>query len=312
MPRLTESAEGVYVIAPTPFDDGGAIDEGSIDNMVNFFLSAGADGLTIMGMMGEAEKLTQDESVAVMKRVMAAVADRVPVIVGVSSPGLASLVGLSRTAMDLGAAGVMVAPTPNLRTDAQIKGYFATVAEALGPDTSFVLQDFPLATGVRIDASVIIDIIRDHPNCVMLKHEDWPGLAKITALRKASDEGSRRISILCGNSGLFLPEEMARGADGAMTGFAFPEMMIGVCRHAKAGDHDKAKNLFEAYLPMIRYESQPGLGLALRKHVLAHRGIIANAALRRPGPKLAPQDIAEIDTLLDRQAKRIAALNEEN
>ena len=174
MSKLTESAEGVYVIAPTPFDDGGGIDFDSIDNMVDFFLSAGADGLTIMGMMGEAEKLTQDESVTVMTRVMAAVADRVPVIVGVSSPGLASLVSLSRTAMDLGAAGVMVAPTPALRTDAQIKGYFATVADALGPDTPFVLQDFPLATGVRIDASVIIDIIRDHPSCVMLKHEDWP------------------------------------------------------------------------------------------------------------------------------------------
>jgi 4-hydroxy-tetrahydrodipicolinate synthase len=170
------------------------------------------------------------------------------------------------------------------------------------------LQDFPLATGVRIDASVIIDIIHVHPSCVMLKHEDWPGLSKITALRKASDGGGRRISILCGNSGLFLPEEMARGADGAMTGFAFPEMMIGVCRHAQAGDHDKARDLFDAYLPLIRYESQPGLGLALRKHVLAHRGIIANAALRRPGPELAPQDIAEIDTLLDRQARRLAAL----
>ena len=133
MSKLTESAKGVYVIAPTPFDDGGAIDDGSIDTMVEFFLSAGADGLTIMGMMGEAEKLTQDESVAVMTRVMAAVAGRVPVIVGVSSPGLASLVGLSRTAMDLGAAGVMVAPTPLRRStiSPRIRGSPASLRNCL-------------------------------------------------------------------------------------------------------------------------------------------------------------------------------------
>ena len=308
MTKLTEAATGVYVIAPTPFHDDGALDTASIDRMVDFYLSAGADGLTIMGMMGEAEKLATPEAEAVIASVMKAVAGRVPVIVGVSAPGFAAMQALARSAMDAGAAGVMVAPPSTLRLDARIRDYFLSAAAVLGPDTPFVLQDFPLATGVQIASEVILDVVAQAPTCVMLKHEDWPGLGKISALRKASDAGARRISILCGNGGLFLPEEIARGADGAMTGFAFPEMLVGVCRHMAAGDAGRARDLFDAYLPMARYESQPGLGLAIRKYVLAKRGIIGGAALRKPGARLSPADIAEIELLLARQHQRLAAL----
>lgn len=309
MTKLTEQARGVHVIAPTPFLDDGALDMDSVDRMVGFYLTAGVDGLTIMGMMGEAEKLAASESEAVIARVMGAVNGRVPVTVGVSAPGLASITSLARRAMDAGAAGVMVAPPASLRTDARIRDYYLMVADALGPDTPFVLQDFPLATGVVIAAEVILEIVAQAPSCVMLKHEDWPGLAKISALRAASDAGARRISILCGNGGLFLPEEMARGADGAMTGFAFPEMMVEVVRLAGAGEHDRARDIFEAYLPLMRYEGQPGLGLAIRKYTLARRGVIAGAALRRPGARLSRTDIAEIETLLARQARKLAELN---
>ncbi len=142
----------------------------------------------------------------------------------------------------------------------------------------------------------------------MLKHEDWPGLEKISALRTASDAGARRISILCGNGGLFLPEEMGRGADGAMTGFAFPEMMAGVVEKMSAGDAAGAQDLFSAYLPMVRYENQPGLGLVIRKYVLAKRGAIAHATLRSPGPKLSTLAIAEIENLLDRQTRALERL----
>ncbi len=308
MTKLTEEARGVHVIAPTPFMDDGALDLESVDRMVDFYLAAGADGLTIMGMMGEAEKLAASESEAVIARVMKAVNGRVPVVVGVSAPGLASMTALARTAMDAGAAGVMVAPPSSLRTDGRIRDYYLAVADALGPDTPFVLQDFPLVTGVVIATEVILDIVAQVPTCVMLKHEDWPGLAKITALRKASDAGARRISILCGNSGIFLPEEIARGADGAMTGFAFPEMMVDVVRLAAAGEHERAHDIFDAYLPLVRYESQPGLGLAIRKYTLAKRGVIAGSALRKPGARLSAADIAEVELLLARQARRLEAL----
>ncbi|MDO9527163.1 MAG: dihydrodipicolinate synthase family protein [Gemmobacter sp.] len=306
MTRLTEAAQGVYVIAVTPFHADGAIDLESTDRMVDFYLSAGATGLTVLGMMGEAQKLTIEESQLIVRRILARVAGRVPVVVGVSAPGFAQMAALTRMVMDDGAAGVMIAPPSSARTDDQIVTYYSQAAEFIG-DVPFVLQDFPLATSVQMSVPVIRRIINDLPTCVCLKHEDWPGLDKITALR-AEGALNRRISILCGNGGMFLPEEMGRGADGAMTGFAYPEMMVDVVRNTRAGDLDRAQDLFDAYLPLARYEQQPGLGLAVRKYTMAYRGIIANGALRRPGGALNAKTIAEIERLIARQEKRLKDL----
>jgi 4-hydroxy-tetrahydrodipicolinate synthase len=307
MTRLTNSARGVFVIAVTPFMPDGSIDMESCDRMVDFYLEAGATGLTVLGMMGEAPKLTVDESRDVVHRILDRVDGRVPTVVGVSAPGFAQIDTLTRMVMDMGAAGVMVAPTGSLRTDDQIFTYYRQIGDLLG-DVPFVLQDFPLATGVQISAGVIARIMNDVPTCVCLKHEDWPGLEKITALRK---EGvlNQRISILCGNGGLFLPEEMERGADGAMTGFAYPEMMISVVREFDSGDMQRARDLFDAYLPLARFEQQPGMGLAIRKHTLAQRGVIAHDALRRPGATLSAASRAEVDRLIGRQEKRLKELN---
>lgn len=302
---LDETAKGVFTIAATPFLPDGALDIESVDRMVDFYAERGATGLTILGMMGEAGKLTSTESIEIIKRVTART--MLPIVVGVSSPGFAAMGALANEAMAAGAAGVMVAPTGGLRSDDQITGYYHNVANTLG-DIPFVLQDFPLVTGVTIPSKVILKVVEDCPTCVMLKHEDWPGLEKISALRTASDAGARRISILCGNGGLFLPEEMGRGADGAMTGFAFPEMMAGVVEKMSAGDAAGAQDLFSAYLPMVRYENQPGLGLVIRKYVLAKRGAIAHATLRSPGPKLSTLAIAEIEDLLDRQTRALERL----
>lgn len=210
--------------------------------------------------------------------------------------------------MDLGAAGVMVAPPGSLRTDDQIIGYYRNVVATIGEDVPFVLQDFPLVTGVQISPRTIGAIIEALPSMVMLKHEDWPGLDKISELRAAEAAGRRRISILCGNGGVFLPEEMARGADGAMTGFAFPEMMVNVCKLAGAGNLDRAQDIFDAYLPLARFEQQPGLGLAVRKYVLEKRGVISSQAQRRPGAALGTKAVAEVDRLLLRLEKRLAEL----
>lgn len=306
MSRLTEEARGVYTIAATPFQTDGALDLESTDRMIDAYLEKGATGLTVLGMMGEAPKLTMTESREFVARVLARVAGRVPVVVGVSSPGFAQMKELTEMVMGEGAGGVMIAPPGVLRSDDQIVTYYAQAADTLG-DTPFVLQDFPLVTGVQIPVSVIKRIVREVPTCVCLKHEDWPGLEKISTLR-AEGALDRRISILCGNGGVFLPEEMARGADGAMTGFGFPEMMRDVVETAGAGDKDRAQDIFDAYLPMIRYEQQPGLGLAVRKYVLVKRGIITSDKVRNPGPSLSDAAKAEVDRLLARQEKRLKEL----
>jgi 4-hydroxy-tetrahydrodipicolinate synthase len=305
MARLTEDAKGVYVIAVTPFSDDGGLDLASIDSMVDFYEGAGVTGLTVLGQLGEAPKLTAEESRTVVERVLKRLDGRLPVVVGVSAPGLAPMRELAETVMDQGAAGVMVAPPWTIKTDDQAFAFYQSVGEALA-DTPFVLQDYPLTTNVTIAPKVIERIIKEVPNCVMLKHEDWPGLSKITALRASSDKGeTRRISILCGNGGLFLPEEMGRDADGAMTGFCYPEMMVGVVKAYAAGDIDRAHEIFDAYLPLARYEQQQGIGLAARKYVLAKRGVIKSAALRKPGAKLSALDVTDVERLLARQAIRL-------
>ncbi|MBB4122587.1 dihydrodipicolinate synthase family protein [Martelella radicis] len=307
MSRLTAEANGVFVISVTPFHENGAIDFDSLDRVTDFYLEKGATGITVLGMMGEAPKLTQAEAREIVARVIKRAGGK-PVVAGVSAPGLAAISELSSAVMDMGAAGVMIAPPSSLRTDDQIAGYYAQACQAAGDGVPVVLQDFPLSTGVQISNATLGRIIEDNDQIVMLKHEDWPGLAKISALRKAESEGRRRISILCGNGALFLPEEMGRGADGAMTGFGYPEMMAEVVALAGNGEMDRAQDLFDAYLPLVRYEQQPGLGLAVRKHVLARRGAIASAALRKPGAGLQPAAIAEVERLIERQTKKLKEL----
>lgn len=307
MPLISTETKGVFVIAVTPFREDGALDQESIDRMVDFYYEKGADGLTILGMMGEAPKLTQAESIEITRRTLKRSPGKA-VVVGVSAPGLAAIGELTKAVMDMGAAGVMVAPPSNLRTDEQIITYYRNVVETVGTEVPLVLQDFPLSTGVQISSKTLGVIFENHPSIVMLKHEDWPGLQKITDLREAEARGRRRISILCGNAGVFLPEELQRGADGAMTGFAYPEMMVDVVRLSDEGNHDAAQDMFDAYLPLMRYEQQPGMGLAIRKYVLAQRGAIANAAQRRPGAALSPRAANEVDRLIDRQTRRLAKL----
>jgi 4-hydroxy-tetrahydrodipicolinate synthase len=307
---LDATAKGLYLITVTPFTDAGALDLPSTDRMVDFCLEAGVTGLTVLGIMGEATKLTAEESRTYVKQVLARVAGRVPVVVGASAAGFAPMKELTQSVMDLGASGVMVAPPPTVKTDDQIVSYFDMVSETLGPGVPWVLQDHPVSTGVQMSASVVLRIIKNSPTCVMLKHEDCPGLAKMSAYRAASDKGdAKRISILTGNGGgLFLPEELSRGADGAMTGFAYPEMMVDVVRAHAAGDVERAHDLFDAYLPLSRYEQQAGIGLAVRKHLLAQRGVIASAAIRKPGPKLSAADLGDLDRLVKRQTHRLAEI----
>jgi 4-hydroxy-tetrahydrodipicolinate synthase len=307
---LNETAQGVYLITVTPFKDNGELDLPSTDRMVDFCLERGVTGLTILGIMGEATKLTAEESRLFVRQVLARVQGKVPVVVGASAPGFAPMGELTKSVMDMGAAGVMVAPPPTVRTDDQITSYFEMVNETLGSDVPWVLQDHPVSTTVQMSTAVVLKILKSSPRCVMLKHEDWPGLAKLSAICAAIQKGElRKISILTGNGGgLFLPEELVRGANGAMTGFAYPEMMVDVCAAYAAGNVERAFDIFDAYLPLAKYEQQGGIGLAVRKHILAERGAIASAAIRKPGPKLSALDIADIKRLTARQEKKLSAL----
>jgi 4-hydroxy-tetrahydrodipicolinate synthase len=306
--RLSESARGVFVIAATPFTPDGELDLASVDRLVDFYLGHRVHGLTLLGIMGEAQKLTADESVQVVRRTLSRVTGRVPVVVGVSSAGLAQLAALAGAAMDAGAAGVMVAPAAGLRGDEALFEYMASVFRVLDPATPVVYQDYPQSTGVYLPVPLFHRMVDAFPRLVVLKHEDAPGLAKLTQIRQeAHRDGRRRLSVLVGNGALYYPQELARGADGAMSGFAYPEMLVEVYERFAAGDMDAAEDLFDAYLPLLRMEHQPGVGLAVRKMLLHRRGAIASPALRAPGARLDTEDQREIERLVGRLERRLKA-----
>lgn len=301
--KLPADARGVYPIAPTPFLDDGRIDLESVDRLTDFYLACGATGITVLGQLGEAPKLEHDESVQVATRMIRRAA-RLPVVVGVSAPGFAAMRALTREVMEQGAAGVMIAPPHTLRTDDQIVGYYRQAAEAIGADVPFVLQDYPLTFSVQMTPGVIRRIVTELPSCAMLKHEDWPGLEKISTLRGYQRDGQmRHLPILVGNNGLFLDYELERGADGANTGYAFPDMLVDVVRLSQAGEREAAHDLFDAHLPLLRYEQQPGIGLTVRKYVLQRRGLLRSAALRAPAAPLSATARAEVEHLLQRLAR---------
>lgn len=295
-------SKGIYPIAATPFRPDLSVDWDSLDRLTDFYHEAGASGITILGILGEAGKLDPEESREIAARVIARA--RIPIVVGVSNPSFTAMGRLAREVMDLGAAGVMIAGHAGLRSDEQIAAHFRNAVEAIGPDTPWALQDYPLTLSVVLSVPMIARIMAEHASCVMLKAEDWPQLDKLSAIRAAQAAGTMRgFSILTANGGMFLDFEPERGSDGAMTGYAFPDALAEMDGLHRQGRRDEAHDLFDAHLPMIRMEQQQGIGLAVRKYLLMQRGAIACDIQRRPGTALSQQGRAEIDYLLTRLAR---------
>ena len=304
--KFDEGSYGIYVIAATPFTETGAVDMGSVDTLADFYLDEGVHGMTVLGVMGEAPKLTDSEQIALLNRYLQRINGRVPVVVGVSNPGIDNVVSLSKASMDAGADGVMVAGIPGLRTDEQILTYFEKLFSKLDAGTPVCLQDYPPTTTVHFSVSVINRLIEIYSDIVMFKHEDCPGHRKLTQVRNAPEaERLRRVSILTGNGGLYIPQELRRGADGIMTGFAFPGMLVEAFDLFRDGKVDKAEDLFDLYLPLIRHEQQFGFGLALRKETLRRRGALSCPAARAPGPAMDAIDHGELENLFLRLKRKL-------
>ena len=303
---INRKSNGVFIIAATPFLPIGAVDHNSLKKLVEFYISHGVSGITILGMMGEANKMSPEERRSIIDTVLTS-SEGLPVVVGVSDPGLDNVVNLGRFAMDRGAAGLMLTPAAGTAREDRIEGYFHDVCAALGNDVPLVFQDFPLVTGLPVSPALIRRLTTDCPQIVMLKHEDWPGLNKISSLREhETSDDIARLSILVGNGALYLPQELQRGADGAMTGFSFPEALVQTVALHHNGSADMAEDIFDKYLPLLRYEQQPGYGLAVRKHILMMRNAIDFDITRSPGPKLTSQDKAEIERLMYRLKIRLS------
>lgn len=303
---INRNTEGVYIISPTPFTEEGTVDYSSIDGLVNYYLASGVSGITILGMMGEANKLSLEESHEFVTTFIRKVNGRVPVLVGVSSSGVNAMEDLTKHSMDTGAAGVMIAPSPGLNTEQKILNYFDIVCEQVGPDVPICYQDFPQTTGVHISVQTVLKLAKDHSQIVMFKHEDWPGLNKLSGIRSGCDTDEvPRLSILVGNAALFLPQELQRGADGAMTGFPYVKMLVVVEGLHRNGEIDQAEDIFDTFLPLIRYDQQLGIGMSIRKEILYRENLIKSPFVRLPRTDMSKIDYKELSRLMNRLDEKL-------
>lgn len=290
MPRC---ADGVYTICPTPFGEDLSVDVDSIATLVDFQVEAGITGLAILGFMGEAHKLSSAERRTVVKTFIAAARGRVPVWVGVRALGIAGAHEQAREAVELGAAAVFVAPLDNA-SDALLFDYYASLADAL--PIPVVIHDFPDSFGTELKAELIARIgLESHVG--FIKMEEPPVAQKISRIR---DLAGDRMRIFGGLGGVYFLEELQRGAVGTMTGFAFPEILLQIFTHFRSGDVVAAATTFDRYCPLIRYEFQPKIGIALRKYTYRRRGAIACDAVRAPGARIDALTARELDAIVAR------------
>jgi len=286
---------GIFTILATPFDAERQVDLDSLRRLIAFQLDLGVDGLTILGVLGEAAKLSLDERRLVLDTVMETVAGRAPIVVGASHPQLSTCIELSRAAFEAGAAAVMIhPPLMEQPTDAAVLAYYGAIAGAVS--RPIVVQDLPTVSNVILSPDLLAALAEQNPYTRHLKLEDPPLMEKVSAILSRTDQ----ITVFGALGGMFLLEELRRGAAGTMTGFAFIEVLVAVFAAFQAGDMAAAERIFDRYLPLIRYENQPKINLSLRKELLYRRGAIACPVLREPFAPLDPGTGDEIDWILAR------------
>ena len=295
--------EGIHFMMPTPFAADGSVDTRSIARLVDQAARSGCTGVVTLGVMGEAHRLTDAERAPIIEAVVNDCGDRLTVTVGVSGQSGVQVADRVREAQSIGATAVMASPPSMAKpNDAAVYAYYSHINDA--SDIPIVVQDLPEQTGVHMSAEFIARLNADLDNAKYLKLEDPPTPPKISAVRRASDD---QIGIFGGLGGAFLFEELQRGAVGTMTGFAYPEALVKIHRQFSQGDVEGARQTFYGWLPLIRYENTAGLGLSIRKHIMARRGLLASPAIRPPTPAIDALGEAELDDILNAMAMFIDA-----
>jgi 4-hydroxy-tetrahydrodipicolinate synthase len=287
--------EGVYSVLPTPFTSSGDLDEVSLQRVIDLFIEAGVNGVTALGVTGEVARLTEDERRRVLDVVVSHVNGRIGVVAGTTAEGTRTCIAYSRHARETGATAVMVSPPrmPKLNSEAVVR-HFKALAEAV--DIEIVVQDYPPISGFAMEPWLLARIAREVPRAGTIKLEDPPTPFKTSRILEAC--GDTPVRIFGGLGGVFLIEELLAGATGAMTGFAFPEILVKIVSLFRAGQVDDAAELFYRAVPLMRFEFQEGIGMAIRKEVLHRRGALASPATRAPAAALDQPTRDALDRVL--------------
>lgn len=263
-------SHGVFAVVPTAFHDDGSLDLDGVAALVAAYADAGATGLTVLGVMGEAHLLDRDERRRVVATALRA-ASGLPVVVGLGTPGPEQLPA-AREAIDLGAdqllAGVAGGP-----------GNADLLASIVAAGAPVVAQHHPAATGVQLSQDELVRLVTTVP-VVAVKAEAPPTPDLVAALRAADAPPA-----FGGLSAAYLLEELEAGAVGAMTGLAVPELLVATVRHHLAGEPSAARDAYARLSTYLRLETMPGAtGLKVRKEAWRQRGVLASARVRAGDP----------------------------
>lgn len=285
--------EGVFPIVNTPFREDGAIDLDSQRRLVRFLLECGAHGLGLFGTASEGYTLSQDERLQILRLIVREVDGRVPIVVSSGHTGTDAAVALSKQAEAEGADALMVLPPYFLKPDAEgVFDYFKAIDAAV--TIPIMVQDAPLMTQVAMGAPLIARMGRELERVRYAKVEAPPTAPKISDILK----GGGNVPVLFGGlNGQFFIEELDRGARGTMPGSDMTAAFVRIWNHWKAGERAAAREEFRRYLPLIRYELQPGLGVSVMKHNLVAAGIIECARVRHPTRSLDDAGRREVEEL---------------
>jgi len=286
---------GVFSVLPTPFDPSGDVDHASLERVIDMFIAGGVNGFTALGVTSEVARLSDRERDEVLATVVARVGGRVAIVAGATADGLRNCIDYSRRAKQAGAAAVMISPPrmAKINSDAVVR-HFAEVASAV--DLPIIVQDYPPISGYAMEAALLARIAREVPSARTIKLEDPPTPLKTSKILEQTRGVS--VAIFGGLGGVFLLEELLAGAAGAMTGFAYPEILVKIVGLFAKGRVDEAAAVIYAAVPLMRFEFQEGIGMAIRKEVLRRRGAIAHAGIRPPGGTLDEHTRAALDRVL--------------
>jgi 4-hydroxy-tetrahydrodipicolinate synthase len=276
-------AAGVWGVLATPLTaDGSAVDTDSLARQVQHYARIGATGLTVLGVFGEAARLTPDERRTVVETVVES-DPQLPLVVGVSALETDAACAEADNVLDLvdgRLAGLMVqvaSPDP-----AELARHLTTVADRTGQ--GIVVQDYPIISGISIAARDLVDAVRRVPSVTAVKSESSPSPPAVAELVVGVE-----VPVFGGLGGTCLLDELAVGAAGAMTGFSVPEGLLACVAAYRSGGFGAARDVWRDYLPLVNFEFQQGIALGLRKHSLVLRGLIGHDAVRPPARVIPPR-----------------------
>jgi len=237
----------------TCFNEDLDIDHDFTGRHVKWLVENGCTGIVTNGSLGEGGTLSVVEKEELWRTCVTAVGSQVPVIASIASMTTADAVHQAKLAEQTGCSGLMVLPPYVYRSDWRESAAHIT-AVCRATDLSCMLYNNPVAYGTDFLPEQIAELAASIPNVHAVK-ESSTDVRRVTAIKALCGE---RLAILVGVDDCIV-EGVAAGATGWIAGLvsAFPKESVDLYNFALNGEDEKARALYEWFLPLLRLDTVP-------------------------------------------------------